>query len=454
MSEQKQNYLEQQLEAVIEKEGNNFTLTFQKGKIKLDDAAELEMLKEIDPSIRKTITSTEDEVILQIQTPPNYIPYNALKTKDEMSRWIFAAQLVKKVRDHVLTRLHLFVSPENIIIDQSMTPYFLHYGVKESLPPYENERDRFWSETKAAVAAAVDSKYGFTQYLHFHSTLEISPLTKSIMAAQNENELLEIIRENINLLEEKEKTLVHIPKKKWKMTRYIGIGLLALFVPAFIYAIYTLVFAQPKHAAFMDSQEHFLESEYSDVVNQLDKYDIDDMPKVVQYELALSYIIVADKLTDEQKEYIRNTVSLQSDPLYYRYWILLGRGNAKEAVDIARTLEDRFLIAYGLVQYSSEIKADEKMKGEEKQQKLEDINAELKEYEEELKAKKEEEAELEAKESEEKPAQEEKVEGGKTDDAKIEAPGESEPVKEDKPASDSAPKKEEGAKTEAPPAQN
>ncbi|CAM4006534.1 type VII secretion protein EssB [Mesobacillus zeae] len=450
MSEQKQTYLEQQLEAIMKKEGNNYTLTFQKGKIKLDDAAEMEMLKEIDPSIQKNITLSEDEVNLNIQPPPNYITYNQLKKKDDLSKWIFASQLVKKVRDHSLTRLHLFVSPENIFIDQSMTPYFLHYGVKESLPPYENDRERVWNETKAVVASAVDGKFEFGQYLSFHSTLELSPLAKSIMGAESESSLLELIRENTKLIEEKEKTLVHIPRKKWKLTRYMTIGLFTLFVPAFIYALYTLIFAEPKHAAFINSQEHFLESEYSDVVSILERYDIEDMPKVVQYELALSYII-NESLTEEQKEYIRNTISLQSDPMYYQYWILVGRGNAKEAMDIARSLEDRFLIAYGLVQYSEEIKANEKMSGEEKQQELEKIESEIDEYKEELKQKEEEEAELEKeqtpKQSEEKPAAEDKA--GATDEA--------EPTKADNPdpaAADAAPKKEDGAKTEAPPAQN
>ncbi|PLR96523.1 type VII secretion protein EssB [Bacillus sp. T33-2] len=405
MSDTKQTYLEQQLEAVISKENNNFTFTFQKGKIKLDDAVELEMLKEIEPSIYKEISLTEDEVTLNIQPPLNYISFSQLKKKDEQSKWVFASQLVKKVKEHSLTRLHLVVCPENIVFDESLTPYFLHYGLKESIPPYEKDSERLLKETKATVTAAVDEKFTFDQYIKFHETLQLSPLAASLLAAGNEDELLHLIQQNIKQLEEKEKTLVHIPQKKWKLTRYIALGLFMLFMPAFIYALYSLFFVQPKHAAFLNSQEHFLESEYSDVVNALADYDIDDMPKIVQYQLARSYII-NESLTEEQKENVENAVTLQSDPLYFRYWILTGRGNAGEALDIARSLEDRDLILFGLLKYREEIKADDELTGEEKQQKLKEIESEIEEYMEEQKAKQEEEAELEKeKQDEESEAQ-------------------------------------------------
>ena len=77
---------------------------------------------------------------------------------------------------------------------------------------------------------------------------------------------------------------------------------------------------------------------------------------------------------------VRNTITLESDPLYYQYWIHIGRGSAKEALDIARSIEDRDLIVFALLKYREEIKADERLSGDEKQQEIKEIQSEIDEY--------------------------------------------------------------------------
>ncbi|RID89387.1 type VII secretion protein EssB [Peribacillus asahii] len=382
MSEKKQSYLEKQLEAVIKKEKNTIQIIFQREKIRLDDALEMEMLKYSDSSVKKEITLTEAELNLIIEIPSSYISFTQLKKKDEKSRWIFASQLIKKVENHSLNRLHVIVCPENIVVDESLTPYFLHYGVKESLPPYEQDEERLLQELRATVAEIVDKKYSFFQYLHLYQTLELSPIAAKILAASNINELQERIREHLTVLEQRAKQEITVAKKKWNVTRYTALGLLVALVPALLFSLYTLVLAQPKQSAFINSQEYFLKNQYSEVINSLLDYEVEDMPNVVQYELAQSYIMVSKdmELMDNQKDTLQRVITLQTDPQYYDYWIQIGRGNAKEALDIAYSLEDITVILYGLYQYNKEVKADDELKTEEKQQKLKEIQSEIDEY--------------------------------------------------------------------------
>ncbi|PLR75552.1 type VII secretion protein EssB [Bacillus sp. V3-13] len=393
MSEQNRTYLEEQLEAVVKTENKSVLLIFQREKIKLDHAAEVDMLKDIDPSIDKNIHLTEDELRFEFEPPSNYITFTKLKNKDKKSKWIFASQLVKKIMNHSLSRLHFIVCPENIVIDESLTPYFLHYGVKESLPPYEKDEERLWQEIKATVAAAVDGKFSFEKYLRFHETLELSPAAAKVMAAQSEEELLDTIRENMRLIERMEKKFVRVTRKKWNITRYAALGMIIVLLPALIFSVYSLIFAQPKQAAFIDSQEHYLKKNYSEVVGTLANYDVEDMPRVVQYQLAESYI-VSESLSEDQRKNVQNTITLQADPQYYQYWIHIGRGNAAAALEIARSLEDRDLIVFGLLKYREEVKADEDLTSEEKQKTLDEIQAEIDEYEDERKALEEEERRL------------------------------------------------------------
>ncbi|WP_339145563.1 MULTISPECIES: type VII secretion protein EssB [unclassified Sutcliffiella] len=390
MSDQSRTYLEEELQAVLSKEGETVKLVFQKERIKLEEADEISMLQNVHPTIMRKIQETEDELTIIYHISPAFASFAQLKRKEEKSRWIFASQLIKSVKDHSLSRLHLLVCPENLVVDESLTPYFLHYGVMESLPPYEKDDEKLWKETKAVIATAIDSKYTFKEYLKLSQTLELSSIAKSIMNAKNEDELLDIIRKGIKKLEDKEKQLIHLPKRKWKITRYATVGLSVLLIPTLILVVYSFLFAQPKQAAFVQSSEHFLKNEYSQVVTTLNAYDAKDMPRVVQYKLATSYII-NESLNEDQKDTLQNRITLQSDRNYYLYWIHIGRGEAEQALDIARSLEDSEIILYALLKYKEQVRAQQDLSGEEKQNQLKEIQDEIDEYAEAIKALEEEE---------------------------------------------------------------
>lgn len=376
MSTENPTYLEQELGASITKEDGRTVFTFQKEKIKLDHRLEIDMIKEIDPSFQKEIVTTDDELMISIQPPSGYRGFRAIHHSDERSKWLFAHHLVEKVKAYRLNRLHLIVCPENIVLDRGLEPYFLHYGVAESIPPYEKDEDRLWRELKATVATAVDGKYSFNEYFDYHETLKLSSTAKEILDANSIEELQTLIQGQIVQLEKKDKTLVHIPEKKWKIQRYVLIGILICLVPAVLYVGYSIFFLQPKQKAFAESSQFFLSKDYSQVVDTLDPYKISQMPKVVQYELATSYVVNVS-LSENQRKNVRDRITLQSDPQYYEYWIHIGRGEAEEALDIARSLEDRDLIMYALLQYNKQLKADDDLSGEEKQKKIDDNNEEL-----------------------------------------------------------------------------
>lgn len=105
---------------------------------------------------------------------------------------------------------------------------------------------------------AVDGAFAFEDYLKFNETLTFSPETKAILDAKSYDELLELIQTHIDELEAKAKTYIHIPKKKWNIQRYIGLGLIVLLVPALIYSMYALFFARTKASGDCGKQPCFL----------------------------------------------------------------------------------------------------------------------------------------------------------------------------------------------------
>ena len=385
------SYLQEKLEAVIKQDEQSIAFTFQIEKIKLDDPTEISFLKEINPKIKKEITMMDDELSILHTIPNTYTFLPRLDQVDVRDQLRIAYKVVQKAEIHSLSRIHLLVCPENIVLDQGLNPYFLHFGVKESLPPYEKNSDQLLKEVKATVSAIVDKQYSFEQYVHYFETLKLSDFTKKVSTAQSFNELISIIEERIQHENVEKELLMTVNKKTWKINRYVLYGVSLCLIPALVYSMYSLFFLQPKQTSFIHAQEKFLNNEYSEVVTALQPYEFKEMPKVTQYELSMSYII-NESLTEEQKEVIRNTVSLQSDPLYFEYWILIGRGNAEEALDIARYLEDRSLILYGLVKYKEQVKSNDDLDREERQQLLADIESEITEYQDEIKQEEEEQA--------------------------------------------------------------
>ncbi|MCY9444046.1 type VII secretion protein EssB, partial [Bacillus spizizenii] len=376
MSGKQKSYLENQLEAVTEKTDGGYTFTFQREKIKLLDGLEANVIKDVNPFFHKEIDVTDDEVIITIQPPPSYKAFRVIKAKDKKSKWQFAYQLVQAVQQHNLTRLNLIVAPENIVFDKGLTPYFLHYGVKESIPPYEHDEERVWRELKAAAALAVDGAFDFEDYLKFNETLTFSAEAKAILDTASYDDLLELIQTHIDELEAKAKTYIHIPRKKWNIQRYIGLGLIVLLVPALIYSMYSLFFAQPKHQAIVDSNRAFLNKQYSEVISTLSKYDAESLPESVQYQLATSYVEVENLGSAKTKNIENNLVTLQSDPQHFLYWIDYGRGNYKEAISIGRKLEYNDYIYFGLAKYKQQLLSED-TNDEEIQKELDSVNSEL-----------------------------------------------------------------------------
>ncbi|MCU9612785.1 type VII secretion protein EssB [Caldibacillus lycopersici] len=384
MKEKEQSYLEKQLEATVSKTENEIIIVFQRTKVKMQDILEIQFLQTIDPVFQKDIIATEDEIQIIIHFPKTMNDFRKIKQKKAIHRRFFAHQIIKKVQVHSYERLHLLICPENIAFDASLTPYFYHYGVKESLPPYEKDEELQFNQLKAIVATIIDGQYKFEEYLNFHQTLKLTELANEIMQAKAMADLEQIVQQLILDLEKQEKSLVTIPKKQWKFQRYVLLALGILLVPSLLYSLYAIFFQIPKQSAYVKSNDYFLRQQYSNVMDRLERYNPEGMPYIVQYELALSYVR-QEALTEEQRKNVLNMITLQTDPKIFLYWIYIGRGMYEEAIDIARSFEDQELIIFGLLKLREQIKMDDSLTGEEKQKKIAPIQTEIDEFEEEQK---------------------------------------------------------------------
>lgn len=378
MANRTQTYMEELLDAVVRHEDHQSSFVFQTERIGLKNEAEIAFLGSADPVIRKTIEVNEDELVITAAFPERFRRFTSIHKEDDKTRWIFAGRLAEKAGLAGVGRIQPVISPENIVFGSGMEPHFLHWGVTDSLPPVERDLGRIWLETRAAAAAAVDSSRPFEDYLKHHETLDLNPRTQAIMRAENTDELLAHIDRVIRSIDLQEQMNVRLPRKKWKLAKIFGITAAILLIPSIALAGYTFAYEKPKTEAITEAHESYMTMKYSDTVTLLSKYDVDSLPYVTLYELADSYVI-NERLTEEQKDNIRSNITLKTDEDYLKYWIYIGRDEGEKAVDLARAMEDPVLLAYALAVRQEEIRSEDGLSGEEKQEKIGEIDSELEE---------------------------------------------------------------------------
>ncbi|MGD7044949.1 type VII secretion protein EssB [Jeotgalibacillus proteolyticus] len=410
MTEPSHTYLEDRLDAKVEHKDDHVFI-FQQTKIKLVNEIEIHLIKTVHPELKKEILSTEDEVTITVQAPDSFHSFSSLHKKSALARWTFALRLVHFAEQKRSKRLHPIYSPDNIILDRSNVPYLLHYGVEESLPPYEKDQDLQFNEIKATILYALDPSKSFKDYLNLYHTMQLTPVMKELREASDIKELKELVIKQIDQEEQQQKTFTHVPNKAWKRRKYSLIGLIVLIIPLLAFSFYSYFFIQPRQDAYIAANEYFMKNNFSSVVEELAPHEPEDMPYVVQYQLAVAYVN-NETLGDSQKRTILNGLTLQTDPQYFLYWSYIGRGMEEEAIDVARSLEDRDLIMMALLQYTEAIKRDPELTGEEKQMELDQIEQELEEYDQErvMQEEAEQEEQEEEQNAEEEPAEEENEE--------------------------------------------
>ena len=144
-----------------------------------------------------------------------------------------------------------------------------------------------------------------------------------------------------------------------------------------ILSAYFYFWVSPVQKATVDAQGHFIARRYDDVADDLRKFQIIRLSKEAKYVLASSYIHL-DNLSDKQKLSILNTITPSSSENLLEYWIYLGRGNYKKALNLAQNIGDNQLILHSYTNLYEQVRNDPKMDGAEKQKKLSEYLKEIK----------------------------------------------------------------------------
>lgn len=274
-----------------------------------------------------------------------------------------------------------FIHPENLYLDGEQLKV-VHYGIADALTPMKMDEILLFKDVKALILHIFHPELPFEQLIQ--GGVALKDKFSETVARMDEMEDLDAFVQN-ELREQKKliaTTQRLVPKTKYFIYRTVGIVGLILATVSGVFSYYFWMDSQ-KQNAIIAAQSNFIVNNYAATQNKLEEYSPESLPKSAQYILAVSSIQLTD-LTDEQKESILNTISVKSDGNTLNYWIYTGRGNFKEALNLAQNLGDDQLILLAYTNLYQLTKLDSKMDGAEKQKLLADYTKEIENLQEKL----------------------------------------------------------------------
>ncbi|WP_416151678.1 type VII secretion protein EssB [Salipaludibacillus sp. HK11] len=288
------------------------------------------------------------------------------------------------LKKYLKSRVTFFIHPDNLLFNDNLQPQIIFRGVRNLIPPFEISEQDFVKQIKCFSIALFSKKFTFDKL--YNGALEHATETefqKQVRLQDNLEQLTDYLQE-IYLKEQKktEKDMKLVLKKRFYLFKRLAIGFIIATVILAVPVTYFGLVSLPNQQHLLDAHEAYLSSDYDGVISTLNGKDGDNLPRASKYILAYSYLST-ERLPDSDKRVIMNNISLNSHADYLLYWIYNGRGDFEMAMDKAKYLDDVQLIIYGLIKQDEQARNDPELSGEERDELLNKLQAEIQQYREE-----------------------------------------------------------------------
>lgn len=273
-------------------------------------------------------------------------------------------------------RLSISLAPENLYFDINMMPKAMIRDVYE-----ENTFDEsiFVQQYKSLIGYVLQNKYSYADfYQGGNQLLAKNKLTAPFVTLETHQEILETLHKEYKKVQEKlQYAMMEVDKKKYKRLKISSRLSLVLLIFAIGVGGYFGGYRLFEETTFNTANEFYIKQDYVSVIDTLNSISIKRMNTNTKYILAIANI-KAESLTDEQKNNILSSVSLNSDTRILEFWIMLGQKNNEKAIDLAKQLGNKEYIAYAYMKEKATIENDTSLSGSEREEKLNEIEENLK----------------------------------------------------------------------------
>lgn len=279
------------------------------------------------------------------------------------------------------TRTTFFLHPDNLLFDDNLMPHILYRGIRDVVPPFSIDEEKFFQQYKCLIIALFSKKYTFDElYSGSLKNAGDTEFERIVVASTNFNDLLTILKNHYQ--QEKiltESSMQFVPKKRFRLYKQLTYSLIGLSILLAVPLAYFIFGRVPEQNHLLAAHGHFLSNEYSNVITDLEGEDPSEIPNSGKYILAYSYIM-GENVGPNQREVIMKNISTKSDENYLLYWIYNGKGDFDKSMDLAKYIDDPHLIMYGLVKQIESAQKNPELSGTEREEKVSTYKEQLKNY--------------------------------------------------------------------------
>ncbi|WP_449354460.1 type VII secretion protein EssB [Virgibacillus natechei] len=363
---------------------NNWQLQLPKSQSRVKDIRQLGLITEdADLFVPMTVDEKDDMFTFTFTVNQDAKKWEDLKKLGRNDKLRLLCNIAR-FKEYLPTRTTFFLHPDNLVFDDNLMPAIVYRGIRGVLPPYEMGEEKFLKQYKCLVIALFSKTYTFDQL--YDGSLQNANETEFQRQVSEMGDLTRLINFLEDSYKEEQKkteaTMQLVPTKRFRLFKRLSISMIIVSVVLAIPLAYIAFWELPYQDKLQTSHREYLASDYGDVISTLQGENPEELPFVNKYILAVSYINV-ESLSDDDRTYIMRNVSLNSDENYLMYWIYNGRGNFEESVDIAKYINDPQLIMHGLIKQMEQAQNDPELTGTEREEKVNELEQELKDYREE-----------------------------------------------------------------------
>jgi len=253
------------------------------------------------------------------------------------------------------------MSLDNLLVDVNLMPQIL---IRDAKPgsgiPFEQTY-------KALIGSVLLPKYKYEDYISGgQDYYKKNKLLAEIVSLENTSAIRErLFEEYHNLMQEMAVTKKLVNKKNvW--VSLIVIPLLAVSLAVVTFFAGRMLFLDiPFRDSVIAANTAYINSNFLGVQHMLRDYDISVLSVDTRYFLSRSYVST-EALTEMQRANILVGLAQRTDPIIFDYWILLGRLQFAEAVDIALRLGDDELLLFAYLKQEVFVRQDMTIPGDER----------------------------------------------------------------------------------------
>lgn len=355
--------------------------TIRKSKLAASNEFEFKRLTRRQEGFLNCSIEEEKESLIFTYDIQNVLPWTEIRRE---KRELMISALIDAGKLEQAAKLyHFTLAPENLYYDIQGRVFVKSRDIYDAEEEYSEEE--FLREYKSLIGCTLVKKYKFEDYDNGgQDLLEEDKFLSVILTCTDVGQILEKLHEEyFRYRKVHRERFVEVSRAGNKGTKIaLGItGILAAAGVAFLFWLF--LWERPYKDAVIAANEAYLQSDYNSTVEAMKDVEVERMNIPQKYILAYS-CVRCESFSEDNMRNILNTISLNGDEKVMEYWIYINRLDTEKAADIAMQESSNQLLFYAYLKEKAVIENDALLSGQEKNERLSEIESKLKPLEEEF----------------------------------------------------------------------